>query len=295
MNVPILVPGEDMKKSVYMTVLGISIVVAAVSLGVALTRYLGLLAYSPKGAARAAAAPAGDNVPIPPPEQWNNLFAPGDGMKMASRLPAVDAKTGFQAPRTNFVLVGTIVSSTRTASRAFLWANGMKEPKAFREKEEVEPGAFLASVERDKVWITRGKEREKLEILPVGSRGRPTAAGPAVAEPGASASPSPAASPAIPPPPGTVAPPGSRPAGDARWPPPLPQRFLGGGGRGHQPTTARARPRAPAVTGRAAVDELPCMRPIYMFISDLPGSGCGNRYTLRYWGFPSSWRRVPSA
>ena len=51
----------------------------------------------------------------------------------------------------------------------------MKLPKAFREKEEVEPGAFLASVERDKVWITRGGEREKLEILPVGSPGRPTA------------------------------------------------------------------------------------------------------------------------
>jgi hypothetical protein len=51
----------------------------------------------------------------------------------------------------------------------------MKEPKAFREMEEIEPGAFLASVERDKAWITRGKEREKLEILPVGSRGRPAA------------------------------------------------------------------------------------------------------------------------
>jgi hypothetical protein len=50
----------------------------------------------------------------------------------------------------------------------------MKEPKAFRENEEVEPGAFLASVERDKAWIARGKEREKLEILPVGSRARPT-------------------------------------------------------------------------------------------------------------------------
>jgi hypothetical protein len=62
----------------------------------------------------------------------------------------------------------------------------MKEPKAFSEKEEVEPGAFLASIERDKVWIARGKEREKLEILPVGSRARPAAtAVPAVAAPGA--------------------------------------------------------------------------------------------------------------
>ncbi len=164
-----------MRKPVYLAVLGISIVVAAVSLGVTLTRYLGLLAYSPKGTAQAAATPAGPNISATPPEQWNNLFAPGDGMKMASRLPAVNAKTASQAPRTSFVLVGTIVSSTPSARRGVLWANGMKEPKAFREKEEVEPGAFLVSVERDKVWITRGKEREKLEILPVGSRGRPTA------------------------------------------------------------------------------------------------------------------------
>ena len=163
-----------MRKPVYFAVLGISIVVAAASLGLTLTRYLGLLAYSPKGAAQAAALPAGSNVPATPPEQWNNLFAPRDGMKMASRLPAVDPKTGSQATRTSFVLVGTIVSSTPSARRAVLWANGMKEPKAFREKEEVEPGAFLSSVERDKVWITRGSEREKLEILPVGSRGRPT-------------------------------------------------------------------------------------------------------------------------
>ena len=165
-----------MRKPVYLAVVGISIVVAAVSLGVTLTSYLGLLAYSPKGAAQAAATAAGPDVPATPPEQWNNVFAPGDGMKMASRLPAVDPKTGSQATRTSFILVGTIVSSTPSARRAILWANGMKEPKAFREKEEVEPGAFLASVERDKVWITRGNEREKLEILPVGSRVRPTAA-----------------------------------------------------------------------------------------------------------------------
>ena len=226
-----------MRKPVCLAVLGISIVVSAVSLGVTLTRYLGLRAYSPKGAAQASATPAGRNVPATPAEEWNNLFAPGDGMKMASRLPAANAKAASQAPRTAFVLVGTIVSSTPSARRAILWSNGMKEPKAFREKEEVEPGAFLASVERDKVWIARGKEREKLEVLPVGSRARPTAAA--------------ASPPAIP------------------WNPP--------------------------VTARGAVDELPGMRPIWWFISGLPGSGCENRCTLRYWGFPSSWRRVPSA
>jgi hypothetical protein len=171
-----------MPKPVYLAVLGISIVVAAVSLGVLLTRYLGLLAYSPKAPPATAAAPAGKTVAIPPPEQWNNLFAPAQGMNLPSRLPTANAQSASQASRTAFVLVGTIVSSSPDARRAILWADGMKLPKAFREKEEVEPGAFLASVERDKVWITRGKEREKLEILPVGSLARPsTTAAPGVA------------------------------------------------------------------------------------------------------------------
>jgi hypothetical protein len=182
-----------MPKPVYLAVLGISIIVAAVSLGVTLTRYLGLRAYSPKETTQAAAPPSGREDPATPPEQWNNLFAPAQGMKMASRLPAENTKTASQALRTSFVLVGTIVSSTPSARRAVLWANGMKQPKAFREKEEVEPGAILDSVERDKVWIARGKEREKLEILPVGSRVRPTAtAAPEVASSVAAAPPLPA-------------------------------------------------------------------------------------------------------
>jgi general secretion pathway protein C len=93
-------------------------------------------------------------------------------MKLPSRLPGGGAKSASQGPRTAFVLVGTIDSSRPSTRRAILWANGMKEPKAFREKEEVEPGAFLSSVERDKVWLTRGSEREMLEILPVGSKVR---------------------------------------------------------------------------------------------------------------------------
>ena len=172
-----------MRKPVYLAILGISIVVAAGSLGVTLTTYLGLLSYSPKGTAQAAATTSGSKLRAAPPEEWNNLFAPGDGMKMASRLPAASAKTASQAPRTNFVLVGTVVSSSPSSRRAILWANGMKEPKAFREKEEVEPGAILSSVERDKVWLTRGNEREKLEILPVGSRARPTATAAPIAAP----------------------------------------------------------------------------------------------------------------
>ena len=131
-------------------------------------------------------------------------------MKLASRLPAVNAKAGSQASRSSFVLVGTIVSSTPSARRAILWASGMKEPKAFREKDEIEPGAILSSVERDKAWITRGKEREKLEILPVGSRARPTASeSPAAAAPTlASPGPQPALPAGMPSRPGPAASPG---------------------------------------------------------------------------------------
>jgi type II secretory pathway component PulC len=181
-----------MRKQVYLAVLEISIVVAAVSLGVILTRTLGLRAYSPKAPPAAAAAPAGKTVAILPPEQWNNLFAPEQGMNLPSRLPTANAQSASQAPRTMFVLVGTVVSSSPDARRAILWADGMKLPKAFREKEEVEPGAFLASVERDKVWITRGKEREKLDLLPVGSRARSTTTATPAVVPSVAAAPPPA-------------------------------------------------------------------------------------------------------
>ncbi|MCR4309069.1 MAG: hypothetical protein NUW14_03445 [Deltaproteobacteria bacterium] len=178
-----------MRKPVHLAVLGISIVVAAGSLGMTLARYLSLRAYAPKVAARPTAAPAERVAPAMPPEQWINLFAPAQGMKIPSRLPAANSKSVSQAPRTAFVLVGTIVSSTPAARRAILWANGMTQPKAFREKEEVEPGAFLSSVERDKVWLTRGSEREMLEILPVGSKVRaslsPPVAGQKSGAPGA--------------------------------------------------------------------------------------------------------------
>jgi len=169
-------PGERMRKPVYLAVLGMSVVVDAVSLGVTLTGYLGLRAYTPKAAARAAPAPAERAVPATPPDQWTNLFAPAQGMELASRLSAGSGKGEPQAARTSFLLVGTIVSPNPATRRAILWADGMKQPKAFRENEEVEPGARLSSIERDKVWITRGKEREKLDLLPVGSRSRPTTA-----------------------------------------------------------------------------------------------------------------------
>ncbi|MFA5807754.1 MAG: type II secretion system protein GspC [bacterium] len=179
-----------MRKPAHLAILGISIVVAAGSLGMTLTRYLSLRAYAPKAAARPAAAPAERVTPASPPEQWTNLFAPAQGMNIPSRLSAASGKSAAQATHTSFVLVGTIVSSSPAARRAILWADGMKQPKAFREKEEVEPGAFLSSVERDKVWITRGREREKLDLLPVGSRVRPTTAAAPAAPQAAGTSPS---------------------------------------------------------------------------------------------------------
>src|SRR5512143_879383 len=177
--------GEWMRKPAYLVVLGISIVVAAGSLGMTLSRYLSLRAYAPKAVARPSTVTADRGVPTNPPEQWTNLFAPAQGMKLPSRLPAASARGASQAPRTAFVLVGTIVSSSPAARRAILWANGMKEPKAFREKEQVEPGAILASVERDKAWIMRGGEREMLELLPVGSKVRASVPPPAGAAPAA--------------------------------------------------------------------------------------------------------------
>lgn len=170
-----------MRKRVHLAVLGISIVVAAGSLGMTLSRWLSLRAYAPKAAARPAAAPAANAAPTAPPEQWTNLFAPAQGMKLPSRLPSGNAKSASQGPRTAYVLVGTIVSSSPSARRAILWAPGMKDPKAFREMEEVEPGAFLSSIERDKAWLTRGSEREKLELLPVGSKARASLPPPATA------------------------------------------------------------------------------------------------------------------
>src|SRR3970040_641079 len=102
----------------------------------------------------------------------------------------------------SIVVVAPVFSPPPYPRRRILWANGMKEPKAFREKEEIEPGAILSSVERDKVWITRGSEREKLEILPVGTRGRPTATATGPAPPPVGALAPPPAVPAMRPSPG---------------------------------------------------------------------------------------------
>jgi type II secretion system protein C len=166
-----------MRKPVFRAVIGVSIVVSAVSLGVMLTRYLGLRSYAPKAPPRAAPAATSREAAVDSPENWKNMFAPSDGMGTPSRLPAVGAGAAAAGGRSAYTLVGTIVSTRTGDSRAALWAEGMKEPKLFRINAEVEPGAVLVAVARDKVWLTRGNNREQLDLLPVGSKGR--TAGPA--------------------------------------------------------------------------------------------------------------------
>src|SRR3972149_5861471 len=86
-----------MRKPVLLAVLGISIVVAAGTIGMTLSRYLSLRAYAPKAAARPAAAME-RTAPILPPEQWTNLFAPAQGMKLPSRVPPAGSKPRAPLP-----------------------------------------------------------------------------------------------------------------------------------------------------------------------------------------------------
>jgi hypothetical protein len=165
-------------------------------------------------------------------------------MNVPSRLPA--AKAGATVSRTKFVLVGTIVSSTPSARRAILWAEGMKEPRAYRESEEVEPGAVLSSVERETVWLARGSGREKLDLLPVGSRSRVPAAVQTSAPPAACPAAPPQTSAAqgtyqpVPPPPAAQASPTPAAPQTEGAPPALQQA---GGGEEEPPSRSEIRKR----------------------------------------------------
>jgi general secretion pathway protein C len=94
-------------------------------------------------------------------------------MEIPSRL--IGVSKAADTPKTKFVLLGTIASESRSARRAILWADGMKNPRIEREQSELEPGVRLARIERDHVMLARGKEQERLDLLPVGSRTRITA------------------------------------------------------------------------------------------------------------------------
>ncbi len=169
-----------MQKPPFYIIVGISIAAAAASIGYSASRILDVRHFSPgpPAAGRGQAAEP-SRTPRVPPERLTNVFAPEQGMEIPSKLSAVSRQA--EVPRTKYVLLGTIVSETPSARRAILWAEGMKNARIEREKTEIEPGVILKRIERDRVFLARGKELEKLDILPVGSRTRiqapPTAPG----------------------------------------------------------------------------------------------------------------------
>ena len=161
-----------MQKPAFYAIVGISLLVTAVSLGYSASRYLSIRYYAPPpppppGKEAASFARAPDLAP----ERWTNIFSPSGGMAIPSKLAGKDAGPA-SAPTTAYVLLGTISSDLPTSRRAILWAEGMKQPLIAREHAEIEPGIRVTGIERDYVWITRGAAKEKLELLPVGSRTR---------------------------------------------------------------------------------------------------------------------------
>ena len=171
-----------MHKPAFFAILAVSIVLTAASLGISASRYLSLKYYAPPAPAAArgiAQATARGGLGGPgarpsalPPERWTNIFAPAQGMNIPSR--AAKAKAEDAAPATRYVLIGTIASDAKASRRAIVWAEGMRQPRMMRESEELEPNVRVASIARDVVWLSRGKKKEKLELLPVGSKARLT-------------------------------------------------------------------------------------------------------------------------
>ncbi len=166
-----------MHKYAFFGILAVSIGLTAGSLGIAASRYLSLKYYAPPAAQAARGARPGElpggTASSLPPERWTNIFAPGQGMNIASKLAKGTADNAAVA-ETRYVLIGTIASEARSARRAIVWADGMKSPRMVRESDELEPNVRVASIARDAIWLARGKRKEKLELLPVGSKARLT-------------------------------------------------------------------------------------------------------------------------
>ncbi len=168
-----------MHRPAFFAILAVSIVLTAASLGISASRYLSLKYYAPPAPPAVRGTPPagaqggpGARPSVLPPERWTNIFAPAQGMNIPSK--AAKAKVEDAATETRYVLIGTIASDAQTSRRAILWADGMKAPRMMRENEELEPRVRVASIARDVVWLSRGKRREKLELLPVGSKARLT-------------------------------------------------------------------------------------------------------------------------
>jgi type II secretion system protein C len=159
-----------MQKSAFYAIVGISLLVTAVSLGYSASRYLSTRFYAPPAPSpRGEETAPGKRASGPTPDQWTNIFTPASGMNIPSHYAGTVA--GPVATSTSaYVLLGTISSDSPSTRRAILWTEGMKEPVVAREHAEIEPGIRVASIERDHVWILRGQGKEKLDLLPVGSR-----------------------------------------------------------------------------------------------------------------------------
>jgi type II secretion system protein C len=166
-----------MDKRAFYAIVGLSLLVTAVSLGYSASRYLSTRFYSPPPPPhRGEAVPSAGRATGIPPEQWTNIFAPASGMSIPSRFEGI--VTGpAAASASSYLLLGTISSDSRSVRRAILWAEGMVEPVLAREDAEFAPGVRVSRIERGHVWLLRRGAREKLELLPVGTRtGRKTPA-----------------------------------------------------------------------------------------------------------------------
>jgi general secretion pathway protein C len=160
-----------MRRSVYYAVVCLALLVTGSAVAVSVTRYLSARMYSPPaGGATAGPALQAALLRTVPPDRWTNVFSPGAGMSAPARADNAAAPAG--ASKTPFALVGTISSEDEESARAILWAEGMREPKMYRIGQEVEPGARIVRIEREAAWLLRGAAREKLDLLPVGSRAR---------------------------------------------------------------------------------------------------------------------------
>jgi general secretion pathway protein C len=161
-----------MQKPAFYAIVGISLLVTAVSLGYSASLYLSTRFYSPPAPSpRGGGTAPGKRAPGPPPEQWTNIFAPSSGMNIPSHY-AGTAAGPVPTSTSAYVLLGTISSDSPSTRRAILWTEGMKEPVLAREHAEIEPGIRVASIDREHVLLLRGQGKEKLDLLPVGSRTR---------------------------------------------------------------------------------------------------------------------------
>ena len=161
-----------MQKPAFYAIVGISLLVTAVSLGYSASRYLSIRYYAPPPPPPPGKEAA--SVARPPdlaPERLTNIFSPSGGMTIPSKLAGKDSGSAT-ASTTAYILLGTISSDLPTSRRAILWTEAMKQPLIAREHAEIEPGIRVTGIERDYIWITRGAAKEKLELLPVGSRTR---------------------------------------------------------------------------------------------------------------------------